>query len=301
MPAPLITASDLAAALPDVPPASLAGLPARVTAAVERYCGRPLALASRDEEHTPGTTRLVRLKGRPVAPGLRVLTDLSTVLSVRRASGPWRATIALTLSGDPAMPSGLALATEAGTTTLPFAPTSGPALATVASSSPTAINAVSGWSATVAPGMGGCPVAEVRPVRGALDALARPASLEAYASALGDYELEPRAGKLTLRQIRPDPYAYPNRTFGQVGSSALVRVLYSAGYNGDPDAGPITVPGDLAEACVLVAKAILDTRSVSGVLASESLGNTSYTVGTPTPIPPGARTLLEPYVDRRPC
>ena len=100
----LIVAADLTAALSDIPPAALAGLPVRITAAVERYCGRPLALATLDEEYTPGTTRLLRLKGRPVLSVDRVLTDLSAAFSVRNAPGPWRASAALAFSGDPAWP-----------------------------------------------------------------------------------------------------------------------------------------------------------------------------------------------------
>jgi hypothetical protein len=227
----------------------------------------------------------------------RLLTDLSTAMTVQHAPGPWRATISLTIG--PAGPIGLVLATEAGSATLAFAPTSGPALPTIAALA-AAVNALSGWSAVVAPLMGPCPTSEVRPVRSTFDALKLPAAIQAYASTLGDYELVPETGKVTLRQIRPDPYAYPTRTFGVVGYASLVRALYSAGYNGDPTAGPVTTPPDLAEACLEVARGMFDTRQVSGAFTMVDLGNTQYYMGKPVPIPPGAQMLLEPYVDRRP-
>ena len=134
----------------------------------------------------------------------------------------------------------------------------------------------------------------------ALSTSTRAFTVRVFSSTVGDYELYARVGKLILRLIRPDPYLYPGRTFGVVGQSAPVRVLYSSGYNGDPGQGPVTTPGDLAEACVEIARAMTDTRVISGAIVSENLGNTSYTTGKATAIPDGARMLLEPYVDRRP-
>jgi hypothetical protein len=293
----LLVAADLQAALPDIPPSTLAALPSVLTGAVERYCGRPLALAAFDEEHTPGTTRLIRLKGRPVISVDRLLADLSIALTIQHAAGPWRATVSLAIG--PAGPTALVLATEASSATLSFAPTSGPALPTIAALA-AAVNALSGWTAVVAPLMGPCPTSEVRPTRATFDALKLPAAIQAYASTLGDYELVPETGKVTLRQIRPDPYAYPTRTFGVAGYASLVRALYSAGYNGDPAQGAVTTPPDLAEACLEVARGMFDTRQVSGAFTMVLLGNTQYYMGKPVPIPPGAQMLLEPYVDRRP-
>lgn len=300
----LIALADVTSAFAGVTTAQAAGLPASATAAVERYCCRRLALAAYDEEYSPGTTRILGLKAWPVIAVDRISSDLSSALSVSATGTPWRASVAIVTDGDPRTPrpTGLKLTTVSGgasaVVSLPFAPTSGPALLTVAALA-AAVASTAGWTAIVGGGMGDCPTSELRPVAGALDALGRSAGLQAYSSQLSDWELAPRTGRITLRQGRPDGYSYPARTSGLAGLGSLVRVVYTAGYNGDPAAGPVTTPPDLAEACILTARAILDCRDISAVLKSEDLGNTSYVVGEALPVPSGARQLLIPYCDRR--
>jgi len=293
----LVVSADLASAMPDAPATALAAMPAVVTAAVENYCQRPLALAARDEEYEPGTTRLIRLKGYPVVSIGPVLTDLSDVITIQAGPGPWRATISLDFSGGASLPTGLILGFTTGassaTTTLNFATYQ--TIAALAS----AINGTAGWSSTIAPNMGGCPCGEIRPVRGSYDALVNPAKLQAYVTTLGKYEVKASTGKLTLYQIRPDPYRYPSATWGVVGDATKVRVQYVAGYQGDPNQGTVTTPPDLAEACVESAAAILECRKVSGVISELNLGNTTITAGDVQTIPSSARRTLSKYVDRR--
>jgi hypothetical protein len=81
--------------------------------------------------------------------------------------------------------------------------------------------------------------------------------------------------------------------------ASKVLVVYSAGYNGDPANGPVTSPPDLVEACVQIARGILDARQFSGTVIEVDLGNTSYKIGEVVEIPDGARRLLSKYVDRR--
>jgi hypothetical protein len=294
----LCAPSDLSTALPDLAPATLAALPAVLTSSIEGYCGRPLALATCSEEHTPGSTREIRVKRYPVVSVNRVMTDLAQVLAIQASPGPWRATIGLQVAGDGITldtATGLVLTTTPGSsTTILFS-----AAATVQALA-AAIAGVGGWSATVAPNMGPCPTAELRPVRGTFDALSRPAALQGFVTTLGDYELNPRTGKITLRVIRPVAYSFPNATFGASGQGSLVAAFYWGGYNGDATNGPVTSPADLIDACVLTARASLDCRDFSGVYQSVALGNTSFTAGQVLPIPPAAAQRLARYVDRRP-
>jgi hypothetical protein len=199
-------------------------------------------------------------------------------------------------------PTGLALSTMSSGIFLPiavpFAPLSGPPLLTV-NDLAGAVNAITGWTAVVTPGMGLCPLTELRPTTGGLGAVGRPAQLLAYTTELGDYELIYATGKITVRLIRPDPYSYPTRTYGAWSPVTKMRVVYTAGYNGDPTQGPVTTPGDLAEGCIEVAKGMLDSRLVSGAFKEVVLGNTSWQAGAPVAIPDSAKGLFSKYVNRR--
>jgi hypothetical protein len=285
--ADLITLTDAQASLTGLTVAQIASLPGAISAAsraCESYCARSLALASFDEEYTPGTTRIIRLKNYPVASIARVATDLSTALSIQAAPGAWRATVAMVND------QGLILiqvgGSHEGMVLLAFA-----AYATTTALE-AAVNATPGWTATVNPGMGPCPTAEYRPIQGALGALQQPANLSAYATDLGDWDLEEKTGKLELRQIRIDPYSYPARTYGGNLKAAKVRVLYTAGFS--------PVPDDAAEACRITVRAMLERRDNVGILKSESLGNTSYMLADwDTSLPPAAMQLLGRYRSRR--
>jgi hypothetical protein len=295
----LCSAANITAALGSIGQADPQDLAVKATAAAENHCCRPLALSTRFEEHQPGTTRLINLKAYPVTGIERICTDLSGVIQIQATNSPWRATV--TITTDAALgwgpPSGLSLSTLEGgtpaTTDLSF-----DSLLTVQDLAD-AINTVGGWTATVTAGMGLCPTSELNPTLGSLGAVTAPAQLLAYATTIERYELKARIGKITLHQIRPDSYQYPDRTFGTLSPASKVLVVYSAGYNGDPANGPVTSPPDLVEACVQIARGILDARQFSGTVIEVDLGNTSYKIGEVVEIPDGARRLLSKYVDRR--
>ena len=274
-------------------------LAATVSAIAENHCCRPLILRTTGEWYEPGTTRIIRLKRYPVVSINRLMTDLSGMFTVQAIGTPWRATVQIvTADGTPySTPTGLTLSQLAnGVSTsvnLPFA-----SYATVASLVP-AIDGLGGWTASITNNMGQCPTTELFPTTGALGAATTPAQIMAFATTIEEYDLKPETGKLTLYQIRPDAYQYPNRTFAPLTPSSKVLSLYTAGYNGDPANGTVTSPPDLVEACVEIGRAVLDGRIVSGVFGSVELGNSKYQVGTMTAVPDNAARLLAPYVDRR--
>ena len=289
--ADLITLADAQGSLPGLPAAWLPALPGAISAAsraCESYCARPLALDTFDEEYTPGTTRLIRLKGYPVASITRVCTDLATALSVQASPGAWRATVAIV--SDPVQGPGLLLTTVGGsyngTVLLPFS------TYTTTAELGAAVNATPGWTAMVAPDYPLCPTAEYRPIQGSLGALTEPAGISAYATDLNRWDLDEHTGKMVIWQIRVDPYAYPARTYGGNFKCASVRVIYSAGF--DP------VPDDAAEACRITVRGMLERREVSGVYKSETLGNTTYTLADkPVVLSQEAMNLLARYRSRR--
>ncbi len=305
LPAPLVTAAQVAAAVPEATAAELASLPGIVTDFAESHCGRPLALRTFDEEDEPDSSGVIRLRTWPVldcdvydAP--RVALTLAPVA----VPGLWSTGVKLRFAGpDPTTPSGVALtSTVSGSrvvTEIAFAPTAGPVLVTVGDLL-AAVNATGTWTATLAGDFGACPTAELRALQAAGTAPFQGWGLVAWTAILPGSDLRSTTGSITLGH-RSGGGGWSGLAFGGCGffGSGRVRVRYTAGFNGDPTAGPVTVPGDLAEACLALAKACLDARKVGGVIKQQSLGNTSLAVELAAAVTPGVEQALSRYVDRR--
>ena len=300
--AALIPPDLLAAALPGGTADQVAALNTRASAIVERHCGRPLALASYDAEHAP-TDGIVRLRGYPVLEVASVVTGPTPVLTVTAPPGRFRATAQLRYADPsrPSTPSGLALASFLGgfrsETVIPTAPVGGLLLGTTTALAG-AVAGVPGWSA-VATGPADCPLSELRRLPVALDATGGPARFEAFLEWV-DAQVTPTTGRLTLPGWRWGTPYHPSP--GVVVGGGLVRVRYSAGYNADPAAGPLTVPADLADGVYQVARALvaLDSEGITGLAKQVNLGNASVAfTDDAQAITSTARDRLKPYVNRR--
>jgi hypothetical protein len=306
----LVTSQQVLAALPSLTPAQQTDLAATISAAsraIESYCDRSLARATFDQLYLPERSRCLWLKNYPVADISRVAAGAAAVLTVSATlpSAFNRATASLSFTGDPPYqsPTGLTLRSSTGgvaaTTTLAFS--GSPTLAQLA----TAIGAVTGWSATVAPGRGAFACVDLTPETGARDALTggSGAAFWAFAVEVSDYDLEPARGLLTIGNGWPfavpgpsgwyaDTYRYPDRMWGVSPRFGQVRVVYDAGYS--------TIPDDVTRAAIMTVKAIFDSTPFSGTFSAEkvSAGNSTYSyslLGTPGVIPPVARALLSNY------
>ena len=104
--------------------------------------------------------------------------------------------------------------------------------------------------------------------------------------AVDEYRLDPETGELVRGPNRGDPRFGPWFPRGVRN----VEVVYTGGY--DP------VPPPIKRAVILTARRIHDAGGVSGVYASESIGDYSYTLGDgSSAVPDAALRLLRPYRD----
>jgi hypothetical protein len=163
------------------------------------------------------------------------------------------------------------------------------------------VNSLGGanWLATVTLNLGACPLTELRGPSGPVGAIALGVGLSAYKTDISDFSLNRTTGKIVIRTVRGEPYQFPTHPWGGHSQATKVRVVYWAGYNGDPTQGSVTTQPDLAEACVEIARGLLDARAISGAYSQVVLGNSSYSSDEPFRISPLAADKLSRYVDRR--
>jgi hypothetical protein len=240
---------------------------AAVSAAIERYCGRPFASAAFDELYDGWFHRDLMLERFPIVSVERVAFAPVAVLRIQNTSAAnQRATVqvastGLTLTRVASGVSSSSTVTFAGNVTL--------------SAVAAAINALgNGWSASVIDAADAERAsADLRSLQGALGAKDAPAELVLHTQELYDFAVDGPRG--ILRR--------PARWCGGMG---FWRVIYTAGYT--------TVPEDVQEACAQwVAHLFWQTKRDPGLAHEAVTGALSRT--PQHEMPTTTRALLRPY------
>ena len=287
----LITSSQMLTAL-DLSIEDQARVPAAITAAsalVRRFCNRYFSrrpsgdgtLGPIDELITSPLSGKLLLAEYPINDVLRVSSSKTTVFSVGNLdpNANQRATCKLTRTGDPIggfATTGLYLERWASgvkySNIILFSSLAGPTIGDLADA---VIALGGGWTASPAQRNGSgedyslWPVSELRSGQGSLGALQDDAEFQAWTDDLG-VERDDAVGILTMSDDDLNPFTSarwgPNggQTFGDDeirGEHDGVRVVYDAGYD--------TIPADLADAVIEVAKAMLERKATSSTIQSE--------------------------------
>jgi len=256
--------------------------------AIRRWCSRQFSYATYDELYTVELDGQILLREFPVDSISRVASAPATVLMIQNTNSTTnqRAQVALATTGDVDLGltvTGLTLQRVASgtTTTNTLTFTAGQTVAALA----TAINAVgNGWSASADSTYALWPVADLRAVQGYMPALTSSmAELKIHTTDL-PFELDDRAGVLTLQQynaLQTNPWLstrwgppltsdYGDQTLR--GQLQGVRVVYQAGLQ--------TLPEDIQQAAALTVQDMLRQLALDPRLSSESIGDYSYVVNT---------------------
>jgi hypothetical protein len=249
--ADLVTLEVATARLSGLTSGQVAALPSLITAAsraVESYCARSFTAVDRDEvvDASDGQAYLYP----PIIRVNSIMGGLATAMTIT-ATGEL-ATVALIEAGDTdpweaTTRTGLRLARTASgvTTTSSVLFATSTTVATLA----TAINALSGWSATVGTGYGAWPSSSLW-VDGPRHA-ASPASatLGVFLTPAGVIEVDRQAGIV------------------EVDSFGRVRASYRSGFE--------TIPADVQEATIQTIRSLVTSADSAGVI-EERLGDYSY-------------------------
>lgn len=253
--------------------------------------GRDITRQTYIETHEPTQDGRLFLGQMPVLRVSRIAGGRSTAITIQAAATMARASVAFAADAnadDP--PIGLTLVSVAGGYTAETQVAFASDIATLGS----AVSAVPGWSATVAPWAAGLPCSDLVDASVASSALGGGAQIAAYATDV-PAEIDRRTGILVLRDDRPalfDPLWWPQvgGVSGDVVNRGKVRVWYEAGFS--------VVPDDVVAGVVLIAMALLDRWSADFTIMEEDLGNTRYKRVSPEllmAVPREARGYLLPY------
>jgi hypothetical protein len=253
--ADLVTLEVATARLSGLTSGQVAALPSLITAAsraVESYCVRSFTAADRDDvvDASDGQAYLYP----PIIRVNSIMGGLSTALTVT-ATGEL-ATVALIEAGDTdpwevTTRTGLRLSrTVSGvTTTSTILFSSAVTVDAVA----TAINLLSGWTATVGTGFGAWPSSSLW-VDGARHAASpSSATLGVFATPAGVIEVDRQAGIV------------------EVDAFGRVRASYRSGFE--------TIPADVQEAVLQIIRSVVGATDSAGVI-EERLGDYSYKLAT---------------------
>lgn len=283
----LITSLELESALPNLTAAQKADETAVIGAAsalLASYCGTALeSTAFSEVVSVDRRTRRIYLKNKHVTSISRVAQGPIQLALITNTDGnASRATVAFTVAGDPPFTSasGLTLTSYSGGTATTNSPTF--ASNTTVGVLVTAINAISGWSATLTDSSlasTACVDLDLDP--GPRSAKGTGASLYGYAWDVEDYEADYLNGVLTLKYL----WASNAGQGGDVHRPWGVRIAYTAGW--------LTIPADLKRACILTCQSIFENTPVAGTIKSESTPEYAYTLSDRVDlIPATAKTIL---------
>ncbi len=268
----LITNAEATAAIPGFA-AIAVGLQTQllgdVSAAVNQITDRVLGTASYDEVFHPGREHKLYTAQWPITATARCAADLLTVLTVKHTDASiLRATVSYTTTGTAGQEvfTGISL-NAAGSGAVPLLFSTYTNLTLLAA----AINAVSGWTATVTGGYGNWLTADLNVAIGSEDAKQRTCELTSF---IRDLSHVPRTGSrvVDLYESFPDNYRFPDRMHGAgwgfqtpgTGSGSAspryggVRLQYTAGY------ATADVPSDIKRACFILLQA-LNQRADVGI------------------------------------
>ena len=240
------------------------------TAKIERWIGRQIKLRNYFEWYGGNDVRSVRVKQYPINNVVGVYTGLAAAMTISSTvSSDVRLTISINTDPLGTVANGvlapgvtLTRTTSAGTTTtdtLTFA--TYPTTTSLAA----AINAITGYSATVTTAMR---CAQLHPRAGGDIKMATVVLTGVDVSS--EFVYDSYLGIVTIRQDAFPTMASHNARFPSGLQSTLIE--YSAGYT--------TVPDDLHQACLVIAATMYLSRKSDTSLQSESLGDYSYSMAS---------------------
>jgi hypothetical protein len=240
------------------------------TAKIERWIGRQIKVRNYSEWYGGNDVRSVRVKQYPINNVVGVYTGLAAALTIASTvSSDIRLTVSI--NTDPlgtvangALAPGVTLTrtTTAGTTstnTLTFA--TYPDTTSLAA----AINAITGYSATVTTAMR---CAQLHPRAGGDIKMATVVLTGVDVSS--EFVYDSYLGIVTIRQDAFPTMASHNARYPSALQSTLIE--YSAGYT--------TAPDDIHQACLVIAGTMYLSRKSDTSLQSESLGDYSYSMAS---------------------
>tara|TARA_Y100001973_G_scaffold99469_1_gene158735 strand:- start:112 stop:978 length:867 start_codon:yes stop_codon:yes gene_type:complete len=148
-----------------------------------------------------------------------------------------------------------------------------------------AINSTTGFSATSAVNTS---VKWLHPV-GGVDVVDTTYTVTYASDSESEYRIDHDSGSVYLRS---SPHWYQTNTDVLEaqrfpGTKRSILVEYKAGYE--------TLPDDVEQACIEVAAALYSRKDVDDNLASESLGDYSYSIRPPADVMESAMRMLAPY------
>jgi len=249
------------------------------TAKIERWIGRQILVRNYFEWYGGNDVRSVRVKQYPINNVVGVYTGLAAAMTIASTvSSDIRLTISINTDPLGTVASGalvpcavLTRTTSAGTTstnTLTFA-TYPDTTSLVA-----AINAITGYSATVSTAMR---CAQLHPRAGGDIKMATVTLTGVNVSS--EFVYDSYLGIVTIRQDAFPTMASHSARFPSGLQSTLIE--YSAGYT--------TAPDDIHQACMVIAGTMYLSRKSDTSLQSESLGDYSYSMASPD----SSRAMME--------
>jgi hypothetical protein len=240
------------------------------TAKIERWIGRQIKLRNYSEWYGGNDVRSVRVKQYPINNVVGVYTGLAAALTIASTTASdVRLTISINTDPLGTVANGvlapcavLTRTTSAGTTTtdtLLFS--TYPTTTSLAA----AINAITGYSATVTTAMR---CAQLHPRAGGDIKMATVVLTGVDVSS--EFVYDSYLGIVTIRQDAFPTMASHNARYPSALQSTLIE--YSAGYT--------TVPDDIHQACLVIAGTMYLSRKSDTSLQSESLGDYSYSMAS---------------------
>jgi hypothetical protein len=272
----LITVADAAISVPGfsaLASADQTQLVGAVTGALNNATMRVLPLTTHDERHKPENTRKLRLKQYPIAGPVQLFTGLTSVITIRNTdANATRAAAALTTTGlgDSLSVTGLTLtSTSSGVINapIPLLFATYPTVASLAAQ----INTLPGWTATATPGQEKFATADINKDTGERGAIGTGAPFWGFTRQLNNFDVNEATGVIELREDFYQGFRTWDRVWGGSGQYGTIRAIYPAGYNGDPNAGPITVAEGLRRACFILIQAIVG-KTQAGIVVEEQAG-----------------------------
>ena len=240
------------------------------SAKIERWIGRQIKLRNYSEWYGGNDVRSVRVKQYPINNVVGVYTGLAAALTIASTvSSDVRLTVSINTDPLGTVANGvlapcavLTRTTTAGTTTtdtLLFStyPTTTSLVA--------AINAITGYSATVSTAMR---CAQLHPRAGGDIKMATVMLTGVDVSS--EFVYDSYLGIVTIRQDAFPTMASHSARYPSALQSTLIE--YSAGYT--------TVPDDIHQACLVIAGTMYLSRKSDTSLQSESLGDYSYSMAS---------------------
>jgi hypothetical protein len=240
------------------------------TAKIERWIGRQIKLRNYSEWYGGNDVRSVRVKQYPINNVVGVYTGLAAALTIASTTASdVRLTISIntdplgTVANGALVPCAVLTRTTSGGTTTTDTLLFSTYLTTTSLAA--AINAITGYSATVTTAMR---CAQLHPRAGGDIRMATVMLTGVNVSS--EFVYDSYLGIVTIRQDAFPTMGQHNARFPSALQSTLIE--YSAGYT--------TTPDDIHQACLVIAGTMYLSRKADTSLQSESLGDYSYSMAS---------------------